>query len=313
MEEIFIGVDVSKDTLDVFVIPFSKRFTADNNKDGIKEIVGSLKKLTPKSIVMESTGIYQNALASSLVKENLPVIVVNPRQVRDFARAKNRLAKTDKIDAEIIALFAKEIKPELRQFKDEVLKELEALVIRRDQILYMITAEKNRLLTCHKSVKNDVVRHIRTLEKYLRGIDENIDSFLKKEGIIKHKADLLNSVPGVGKVLTSVLLSMMPELGTLNRKGCASLVGVAPFNKDSGKFKGKKRIWGGRSQVRKVLYMATMSAIRFNIAIKTFYDRLVLKGKPKKVAIAACMRKLITILNSVLKNNKMWDESIYIN
>ena len=306
-EEVYVGIDVSKDTLDAFIVPSSKGFTVNNDKDGIKEAVGSLRKLNPKSIVMESTGIYQNLLASKLLKNNLPVIVINPRQVRDFAKAKNKLAKTDKIDAEIIALFAKEIKPELRQFKDEALKELEALVIRRDQILNMITAEKNRLSTCHKLVKNNIIKTIMTLEKYLRGIEEDIDNFLKKEGVIKDKVDLLDSVPGVGKVLTSVLLSMMPELGTLNRKQCASLVGVAPFNKDSGKFKGKKRIWGGRSQVRKVLYMATISAIRFNIAIKTFYDRLVLKGKPKKVAIAACMRKLITILNSVLKNNRVWD------
>ena len=167
--------------------------------------------------------------------------------------------------------------------------------------------DKNRLSTCHKLVKNDIVRSIRTLEKHLRRIDEDIDDFLKKEGVIKHKVDLLNSVPGVGKVLTAVLLSMMPELGKLNRKQCASLVGVAPFNKDSGKYKGKKRIWGGRAPIRKVLYMAVISGIRFNIAIKTFYDRLVLKGKPKKVAISACMRKLITILNSMLKNNTLWD------
>ncbi len=195
-EEVYVGIDVSKDTLDAFIVPSSKGFTVNNDKDGIKEAVGSLRKLNPKSIVMESTGIYQNLLASKLLKNNLPVIVINPRQVRDFAKAKNKLAKTDKIDAEIIALFAKEIKPELRQFKDEALKELEALVIRRDQILNMITAEKNRLSTCHKLVKNNIIKTIMTLEKYLRGIDEDIDNFLKKEGVIKDKVDLLNSVPG---------------------------------------------------------------------------------------------------------------------
>ncbi len=230
MEEVFIGVDVSKDTLDVFVLPSKSSLKVSNDKDGIKEILKTAKEVNPVSIVMESTGAYHNALAASIAKENLPVIVINPRQVRDFAKAKNRLAKTDKIDAQIIALFAKEIKPERRELKDETLKELEALVIRRDQLLNMITAEKNRLYVCHKSVKNDILGSIRTLEKHLRRIDEDLGDFLKKEGVIKHKAELLNSVPGVGKALTSVLLSMMPELGSLNRKECASLAGVAPFN-----------------------------------------------------------------------------------
>ena len=231
MEEVFIGIDVSKDTLDVFILPSKSSLKVSNDKDGIKEILKTAKEVNPVSIVMESTGAYHNALAASIAKENLPVIVINPRQVRDFAKAKNRLAKTDdKIDAQIIALFAKEIKPERRELKDETLRELEALVIRRDQLLNMITAEKNRLYVCHKSVKNDILRSIRTLEKHLRRIDEDLDGFLKKEGVIKHKAELLNSVPGVGKALTSVLLSMMPELGSLNRKECASLAGVAPFN-----------------------------------------------------------------------------------
>ena len=307
MEESFFGIDVSKADLDLFIVPSNKVLKTTNDEKGIEEIVKIAKELKPASIVVESTGVYQNNLVFSLLKENLPIVVINPRRIRDFAKAKNKLAKTDKIDSEIIALFAKEIKPEYRSFKDETLQELTALITRRDQIINMITAEKNRLEVSHKSVRNDILRIVRTLEKHLRRIDEDIDDFLKKEGPINHKSDILNSVPGVGKILTTTLLAVMPELGTLNRKQCASLVGVAPFNKDSGKYKGKKRIWGGRAPIRKVLYMAVISGIRFNIAIKTFYDRLVLKGKPKKVAISACMRKLITILNSMLKNNTLWD------
>ena len=310
MEESFFGIDVSKADLDLFIVPSNKVLKTTNDEKGIEEIVKIAKELKPASIVVESTGVYQNNLVFSLLKENLPVVVTNPRRIRDFAKAKNKLAKTDKIDSEIIALFAKEIKPEYRSFKDETLQELTALIIRRDQIINMITAEKNRLEVSHKSVRNDILRIVRTLEKHLRRIDEDIDDFLKKEGPINHKSDILNSVPGVGKILTTTLLAVMPELGTLNRKQCASLVGVAPFNKDSGKYRGKKSIWGGRSFIRKILYMSTLSSIRFNDVIRTFYDRLVSKGKPKKVAIVACMRKLITILNSMMKNDKMWDATM---
>ena len=310
MEESFFGIDVSKADLDLFIVPSNKALKTTNDEKGIREILRLAKELKPVSIVVESTGVYQNELVSILVKENLPVVVTNPRRIRDFAKAKNKLAKTDKIDSEIIALFAKEIKPEYRSFKDETLQELTALIIRRDQILNMITAEKNRLEVSHKSVKNDILRTLRTLEKHLRRIDENIDDFLKKEGPVNHKSDILNSVPGVGKILTSTLLAVMPELGSLNRKQCASLVGVAPFNKDSGKYRGKKSIWGGRSLVRKVLYMAALSGTRFNEVISAFYNRLISKGKPKKVAIVACMRKLITILNSMIKNDTMWDAAV---
>ena len=310
MEESFFGIDVSKADLDLFIVPSNKTLKTTNDEKGIREILRLAKELKPASIVVESTGVYQNGLVSVLVKENLPVVVTNPRRIRDFAKAKNKLAKTDKIDSEIIALFAKEIKPEYRSFKDETLQELTALIIRRDQILNMITAEKNRLEVSHKSVKNDILRIVRTLEKHLRRIDENIDDFLKKEGPVNHKSDILNSVPGVGKILTSTLLAVMPELGSLNRKQCASLVGVAPFNKDSGRYRGKKSIWGGRSFVRKVLYMAALSGTRFNEVISAFYNRLLSKGKPKKVAIVACMRKLITILNSMIKNDTMWDAAV---
>ena len=310
MEESFFGIDVSKADLDLFIVPSNKALKTTNDEKGIREILRLAKELKPVSIVVESTGVYQNELVSILVKENLPVVVTNPRRIRDFAKAKNKLAKTDKIDSEIIALFAKEIKPEYRSFKDETLQELTALIIKRDQILNMITAEKNRLEVSHKSVKNDILRTLRTLEKHLRRIDENIDDFLKKEGPVNHKSDILNSVPGVGKILTSTLLAVMPELGSLNRKQCASLVGVAPFNKDSGKYRGKKSIWGGRSLVRKVLYMAALSGTRFNEVISAFYNRLISKGKPKKVAIVACMRKLITILNSMIKNDTMWDAAV---
>ena len=203
MEESFFGIDVSKADLDLFIVPSNKALKTTNDEKGIREILRLAKELKPVSIVVESTGVYQNELVSILVKENLPVVVTNPRRIRDFAKAKNKLAKTDKIDSEIIALFAKEIKPEYRSFKDETLQELTALIIKRDQILNMITAEKNRLEVSHKSVKNDILRTLRTLEKHLRRIDENIDDFLKKEGPVNHKSDILNSVPGVGKILTS--------------------------------------------------------------------------------------------------------------
>ncbi len=309
--EYFFGIDVSKANLDLFIVPTNKALKTSNDEKGIEEIVRMAKELKPLSIVVESTGVYQNSLVSRLIKEDLPVVVMNPRRIRDFAKAKNRLAKTDKIDSEIIALFAKEIKPEYRNFKDETLQELTALITRRDQLLSMITAEKNRFEVSHKSVKNDILKNIRSLEKHLRRIDENIDNFLKKEGPLNHKSDILNSVPGVGKILSATLLAFMPELGFLNRKQCASLIGVAPFNKESGKYRGKQSIWGGRPFIRKIIYMAVLSGIRFNETLSAFYNRLILKGKPKKVAIVACMRKLITILNSMIKNDRIWDAAAF--
>ena len=310
MDESFFGIDVSKDGLDLFIVPSNKVLKTTNDEKGIEEIVKIAKELNPASIVVESTGVYQNNLVFRLLDEKFKVVVANPRRIRDFAKAINKLAKTDKIDSQIIALFAKDIKPECRSYNDETLRELTALITRRNQLLNMITAEKNRLEVSHKSVKNDILSLIRTLEKRLRRIDEDIDNFLKKEGPINHKSDILNSVPGVGKVLTSTLLAVMPELGFLNRKECASLAGVAPFNKDSGRYIGKKSIWGGRSFVRKVLYMATLSGIRHNETLSVFYNRLLSKGEPKKVAIVACMRKLITILNSMIKNDKMWNPTM---
>ena len=304
---VFAGVDVSKGTLDIAFSPDGKSMTVDNNDDGIKELCRLFKKKSPELIVLEATGGLEALAASTLTTKGFSVAVVNPRQVRDFAKATGRLAKTDALDAQVIARFAEAIKPEARPLKAENEQEFSELIARRTQVIQMLVAEKNRLgRTGRKRIRNELKEHIVWLERRLKKTDKDIESAIKESPVWMVKDDLLRSVPGVGKVLSMSLLAKMPELGRLDRKQVAALVGVAPLNRDSGKFRGSRRIWGGRADVRTALYMATLSAVRFNPVIRDFYTQLKERGKKPKVALTACMRKLIVMLNAMLKNNEPW-------
>lgn len=305
-KNLFIGIDVSKAILDVGVIPTEevKRFT--NDADGCKALISWLSEIEPELIVLESTGGLEMPSAGSLTSAGLPAVIVNPRQVRNFAKALGKLAKTDAIDALVIARFAQAIQPEVRPFNDEQTLELKALVTRRKQLSDMLVAEQNRLKTAHKRVKKSISTSIDWLRSQIDDTDKDISDSISNNDIWRDKEEILTSVKGVGPVLTASLLCMLPELGTLNRKKISALVGVCPYNRDSGHFRGKRCISGGRADIRSVLYMATLAATRFNPVIKAFHKRLKEAGKVPKVAIVACMRKLLTILNAMIKTSQKW-------
>jgi transposase len=305
-KQVFIGIDVSKDKLDVAVRPTETGRTFSNDEDGISFLVDFVKSLSPSLIVLEASGGLETVAVGALAIESLPVVVINPRQMRYFAKATGRLAKTDAIDARIIARFAEVLQPEVRPLKDEEAQRLTAFNTRRRQIVEMITAEKNRLTSAPIWTRKDIKTHITWLEKCLKKTDNDLSNFLKKSPVWKEKNDILRSAPGVGPVTATTLLSNLPELGELSRKKIAALVGVAPLNRDSGLFRGKRTTWGGRQSIRSVLYMSAVSAIRCNPIIKNFYRRLCEAGKPPKVAITACMRKLLIILNTMIKNRALW-------
>jgi transposase len=306
----FIGVDVSKERLDCFCRPTGIAFSFDNTPPGIAALVQWVEAQQPQLIVLEATGGLERPLVAALVVAQLPVVVVNPRQVRDFARAIGQLAKTDRIDAAVIAHFGEAVNPEVRPLPDHLTQQMDALMTRRRQLVQMLAAERNHLVSAPVQVQNYVKEHIVQLEELIKKLDQDIDQMITRSPIWKTKENLLLSVKGVGPVLSRTLLAELPELGRLSRQEISKLVGVAPLNNDSGKHKGKRSCWGGRASVRGPLYMATLSATRCNPVIKEFYQRLLAKGKLKKVAIVACMRKMLTILNAMIKSNKPWDASL---
>jgi transposase len=308
-EKVFVGVDVSKDSLDVAIGPQKDIITFANDQKGVDGLVKKISRLDAQLTVFESTGGYELLAVSSIAQAGLPVVIVNPRQVRNFAKATGILAKTDAIDARVIAHFAQAVKPEIRQLKDRQTSELTALVTRRRQIIEMIVAENNRLRLASKRNKKDIKDHIRWLKKRLEKIETDIGKMIQSSPIWRCKNDILQSVPGIGPVTSASLICDLPELGVLNRKKIAMLVGLAPLNCDSGKYKGRRRIWGGRASVRSGLYMATLAAIRCNPAIKGFYQRLTDAGKCHKVAITACMRKLLIITNAMLRDQTLWQQN----
>lgn len=305
-----VGIDVSKDSLDV-ALSSGERFSMANDENGISGLAKRLKELQPERIVLEATGGYEQRLVAELAMNALPVIVVNPRQVRDFAKALGRLAKTDAMDAEVLMHFAQAVKPESRALPDEQTRELEALVVRRRQLLGIVLAERQRLAKAPAVVRQDIRAHITWLIKRLKDADRQLGATLRASPVWREREQLLKPVKGVGRVLLSTLCASLPELGRLNRRQIAALVGVAPFNFDSGKFKGKRCCWGGRADVRAVLYMATLSAKRFNPPIRIFYERLIGAGKPKKVALTACMRKLLGILNAIVRDRTQWNPNLH--
>jgi transposase len=300
----YIGIDVAKAQLDVAVGPNSERFAVANDERGISAL---LRRLEPADmVIIEATGGLEVPVASALATAGIALAVVNPRQVRDFARATGQLAKTDALDAQVLVRFGAAVKPQVRALPDTQAQALEALVNRRRQLVEMLTAEKNRRANSPKVVHKSIGEHIHWLEKRLAGLDEELAALVRATPIWRERDELLRSVPGVGPVLATTLLAHLPELGALNRKQIAALAGLAPFNRDSGSLRGSRCIWGGRAQVRRVLYMAVVSAVRSNPVIKNFYAQLRARGKYPKSALTACMRKLLVILNAMLHNKTNW-------
>lgn len=308
MEDVptFVGIDVSKARLDVASYPAAATQSVANDATGIKTLVEQLRAVKPLLIVLEATGGIERSVVRALVGAELPVTVTNPRQVRDFAKATGQLAKTDVLDAQILARFAEAVRPALRPLPDEITLELRALIGRRRQITEMLTAEKNRLSRAPRRVQKRIEAHIRWLQSELERADEDLDQTIRQSPVWREQEDLLKSVPGIGPVVSRTVLAELPELGNLNRKQIAALVGVAPLNWDSGLLRGRRAIWGGRSHVRTALYMAALTASRRNPVIRDFYKRLRAAGKAPNVALVACMRKLLVILNAMIRHRVPW-------
>ena len=302
----FVGIDVSKAQVDVAVRPTGQRWVASYDETAVEELVSQMVDLGPALVLLEATGGLELPLVAALAAAALPVVVVNPRQVRDFARATGTLAKTDALDAGGLAHFADVVRPDVRPLKDAETQVLNSLTARRRQVMTMLVSEKNRLGTAIGAVSPRIEAHIAWLEQELSDLDKGLRQTLRRSPVWREKDDLLRTVPGVGEQLSLTLLANLPELGTLNRRQIAALVGVAPYNRDSGTLRGKRAVWGGRSRVRAVLYMRALAASRHNPAIRDFYQRLLAAGKPKKVALVACMRKLLVILNAMLKHGSPW-------
>lgn len=306
-KENFVGVDVSKRQLDVAVFPAGKSFSCSNCYDGHKKLVQRLRPRKPVLIVLEASGGYEGAAARALAAADLPVAVVNPRQVRDFAKATGKLAKTDKIDAAVLADFADKVRPQLRELPDQAAQERRDLGLRYRQLRDNLAAERTRRYQALGSHRDSIERHIAWLEDELKEFEAQWDASIESDEELSERRKLLQSVPGVGTRLSAVLMTYLPELGQVGRGEIAALVGVAPFNRDSGQQKGKRCVWGGRAHVRSVFYMAIVCATTHNPVIRDFYQRLKDKGKPSKVALTACMRKLLCILNAMVKNNTYWE------
>ena len=302
---VFVGIDVSKAQLDLAFRPEAK-FSAPNDEVGCAQVLARLRATPPTLVVLEATGGLEIPLTGVLAAAGVPVAVVNPRQVRDFAKATGKLAKTDALDAPMLARFADVMRPEPRPLPDAETRALAALLSRRRQLVKMLTAERNRLMSVLTPVRKSLRTHIAWLERAIQQTDTALTEAIRQSPVWREKEALLQSTPGVGPVVTTTLLATLPELGTLTGKQISALVGVAPFNRDSGMLRGTRTVWGSRAQVRAVLYMGALVATRFNPVIRAFYQRLCAAGKAKKVALTACMRKLLTILNARMKHRTRW-------
>ena len=304
---VFVGIDVAKGKVDVSIQPTGEAFEVPNDEAGVKELAKRLKAVSPELIVMEATGGYEKLMARGLTEAGLPVRVVNPRQARDFAKAIGRLAKTDPLDAEVLALFAEALHPEVRSLPDEQTEFLKESVARRHQLVEMRTAEMNRIGKAHKGIRAQIKSHIDWLAKAIEKADDDLDDQIRRSPIYREFDEQIQTIPGVGPQTSRALLGYLPELGHLDRKQIAALVGVAPMNRDSGKRRGVRSIWGGRAAMRAALYMAALSAVRCNNpAIRPFYDRLTSAGKKPKVVLTACMHKLLTIANAMARSGQPW-------
>ncbi len=304
-ELVVVGIDVSKATLDVFVSPASQSARFANEPAGHDELVIWLEAFAPHLVVMEATGGYHTA-AATLLQAHFPLVVANPRDVRDFAKACGVLAKSDGLDAKVLARFGQALEPKPRALPDEATQTLAAWVVRRRQLVDMRTAELNRLASVHRRLSKDIKKHIDWLNRRIKDLDKDIDQALRASPAWLEKAELLKSAVGIGPTTSASLVALLPELGQLDRRAISKLVGVCPFDRDSGKFRGQRCIWGGRASVRAALYMAVLSAVRYNVELKLYYESLKARGKKPKVALVACMRKLLTILNAMLRDRQPW-------
>jgi transposase len=307
---VFAGIDVSKASLDVALRPGGEHWRSPNDEAGIAELITRLRPHTPRLIVLEATGGLERLVVAALALADLPLAVVNPRQVHDCAKATGRLATTDALDAAALAHFAEAIRPEPRPLPDAASQALAALVERRRQVVGMLTAEKNRVQQALPAVRAKVASHIAWLEQALRELDAELDQTLRASPLWRERDDLLRSVPGVGPTVSLTLLAHLPELGHGSAKHVATLVGLAPLNRDSGTWRGTRAIWGGRAHVRAALYMAALVGVRHNPVLRAFYEVLLARGKPKKVALTACMHKLLTILHAVLRDRTPWQSTL---
>ena len=306
----YVGIDVAKAWLDIAARPNGVQWRVANDEAAWPALVEQVRAVRPQLVVLEATGGYERGAVAALAAAGLPVVVVNPRQVRYFAKATGKLAKTDVLDAQVLAHFAEAVHPEPRPLTDEATQRLAALLERRSQLVAMLTAEKNRRQQALNSVRPLIAAHIAWLEQALDQLTQDLDQMLHASPVWREREDLLRSVPGVGPILALTLLADLPELGTLAHKPLAALVGVAPLNRDSGAARGKRVIWGGRARVRTALYMSTLSAVRYNPVLRAFWTRLREQGKPPKVALVACMHKLLTILNAMLKHHTPWQPAL---
>jgi len=305
--KVYAGIDVSAAHLDLAVLPSGEEGRFTNDEKGVKSLTDHLAGMGPVLVVLEATGGMESPIVGELVVAGVQVVVVNPLQVRNFARATGKLAKTDRLDAQVLARFGEAVKPAVRPLPDATLLELRGLVTRRNQLTKMLTAERNRLRPASERVQPRIKDHILWLKRQIQDLDKDLRDFIRSSPLWRAQENLLRSAPGVGPVVSSVLLAKLPELGTLNRHQISNLVGVAPLNRDSGTMRGKRKIWGGRAPVRAALYMAALVATRCNPVIKAFYQRLLQAGKPKKVALTACMRKLLTIMNVMVRDQRPWN------
>lgn len=310
VQEINVGIDTSKTKLDIYIRPNGIYFSVENTASGIKEALKKIKFYSPTRIIIEATGRLELPFACAAAKANLPIVVANALQVHKFAASTGKLAKTDKLDAQMIAHYGEALKPRLTEMKAENIQAISDLLVRRSQLIDMRTMEMNRDSIMPKEIKRSHQRLIKHLQKEVAWVEERLDKLIEETPDWNRSLAILLSVKGVGKVLAYTLLSDLPELGQLNRKEIAALVGLAPMNRESGAYKGKRRIRGGRARIRTVMFMAMMSTIQSNPKFKRDYHHLVAKGKPKKVALIACMRKMITILNTMVKNDQVWDEKL---
>lgn len=308
-QSIFVGIDVCKQHLDVYLRPLEDLRSYSNDQQGVQLLQQHLASLPVELIVMEATGGLESICASMLIESGLPVVIINPRQARGFAKALGQLAKTDPIDASILAHFADAVRPQIRPVPDRQMQELADLLIRRRQLVSMRTAERNRLPTLIGKAHNSIVSHLAQLKELLEDIDVQIQEAIERSPHWKVTSDLLQTVPGIGQVAAFTLIAQLPELGTLPAKQISALVGLAPMNHDSGKVKGRRRIRGGRARVRTILYMAAISGIRWNPVLKAFYQRLLAGGKAKKVAVVACAHKLLIIINAMVRKGTPWIEN----
>lgn len=309
----WVGIDVSKSSLDVYLRPSSKRFQLENHANGIAQLIEQLQSFEVQQVILEASGGFELDAAQALQQHGFAISIINPRQGRDFAKASGKLAKTDRIDASVLAHFGQAMQPAITVLSTANEQALQEAVTRRRQLVEMLTAEKNRQGKMRGKMRQNIDAHLEWLEERIRALDDEIEQLSQSQAEWQSRISLLRSVPGIGSVIATTLVAALPEVGQVSDKRISALVGVAPFNRDSGKYRGSRTIWGGRASIRAVLYMGVLVAVRHNPVLSAFYARLLAQGKAKKVALIACMHKLLRILNAMIRDGKSWEPPVVAN